>query len=338
MDRFRTMETFVRVARAGSFTTAADQMRMSRAMISRHVQELEARLGARLLNRTTRFVRLTDIGTAYFEFCQELLGEIDARERSIIRSQSQLQGSLKVSASKGFGSLCIADAVAQFSLEHEQIIVTLIVADSSPRAYDFVEQGLHVDIRLSPHRDSALVARRLGTFNFVVCASPSYLSRHGQPRVPADLSKHKCLQHSSLRGRMWPLKGPRGLESIQIDGCFSSNLSVALRKAALRGLGIAMLPLYCATNDLKAGTLVQILEKYKVPERPVYALFPHSKLMPATTRAFIEFLVGWFKGAESPLRTTSDEVLSSPSFGEAEGVLRNGLAKPFLPKTRSKNR
>ena len=103
MDRFKTMESFIRVARAGSFTTAADQMRMSRAMISRRIQELETRLGARLLNRTTRFVKLTDIGTAYFEFCQELLGGIDERERSIVRPQSQLQGSLKISASKGFG-------------------------------------------------------------------------------------------------------------------------------------------------------------------------------------------------------------------------------------------
>jgi len=192
MDRFKTMESFIRVARAGSFTTAADQMRMSRA-ISRRIQELETRLGARLLNRTTRFVKLTDIGTAYFEFCQELLGGIDERERSIVRPQSQLQGSLKISASKGFGSLCIADAVAQFSLEHEEIVVTLLVVDFSPRAYDFVEQGLHVAIRLSPNRDSAIAARKIGTFNYVVCASPNYLSRHGQLRVPADLRKHRCL-------------------------------------------------------------------------------------------------------------------------------------------------
>ncbi len=337
MDRFKTMESFIRVARAGSFTTAADQMRMSRA-ISRRIQELETRLGARLLNRTTRFVKLTDIGTAYFEFCQELLGGIDERERSIVRPQSQLQGSLKISASKGFGSLCIADAVAQFSLEHEEIVVTLLVADFSPRAYDFVEQGLHVAIRLSPNRDSAIAARKIGTFNYVVCASPNYLSRHGQLRVPADLRKHRCLLHSSMRGGMWPLKGPSGLESIHIDGYFSSNLSLVLRKAALRGLGIAMIPMYCAADDLKAGMLVQILDKYQVPERPVFALFPHSKLMPATTRAFIEFLVSWFKCATSPLRATTDEVLSSPSFGEVEHALHNGFAKPSPPRAHSKNR
>jgi DNA-binding transcriptional LysR family regulator len=337
MDRFKTMESFIRVARAGSFTTAAGQMGMSRAMISRHIQELETRLGARLLNRTTRFVKLTDIGTAYFEFCRELLGEIDARERSIVKSQSQIQGSLKVSASKGFGSLCIADAVAQFSLEHEQIVVTLLIADFSPRAYAFVEQGLHVAIRLSPHRDSAIAARKIGTFNYVVCASPSYLSRHGEPKVPADLSAHKCLMHSSLRGGVWPLKGPSGLESIQIDGYFSSNLSVVLRKAALRGLGIAMLPLYCAANDLKAGTLVHILEKYKVPERPVYALFPHAKLMPAATRAFIEFLVSWFKGGSSPLKVTGDEVLGARSLGEDEGVPGNGSRESSSTRSHSRS-
>jgi DNA-binding transcriptional LysR family regulator len=322
MDRFKTMESFIRVARAGSFTTAAQQMGMSRAMISRHIQELEGRLGARLLNRTTRFVKLTDIGAAYFEFCQELLGEIDERERSIIRPQSQLQGSLKISASRGFGTLCITDAVAQFSLEHEQIVVTLLVGDFSPRAYDFVEQGLHVAIRLSPNRDSAIAARKIGTLNYVVCASPTYLSRHGQPKVPADLSKHKCLHHSSLRGRLWPLKGPRGLESIQIDGYFSSNLSLVLRKAALAGLGIAMLPMYCAMNDLKAGSLVRLLEKYEVPERPVYALFPHSKLIPATTRAFIEFLVGWFKDPASPLSMTAGK-LPPKGSGRSEAFFRS---------------
>jgi len=322
MDRFKTMESFIRVARAGSFTTAAQQMGMSRAMISRHIQELERRLGARLLNRTTRFVKLTDIGAAYFEFCQELLGEIDERERSIIRPQSQLQGSLKISASRGFGTLCITDAVAQFSLEHEQIVVTLLVGDFSPRAYDFVEQGLHVAIRLSPNRDSAIAARKIGTLNYVVCASPAYLSQHGQPKVPADLSKHKCLHHSSLRGRLWPLKGPKGLESIQIDGYFSSNLSLVLRKAALAGLGIAMLPMYCATNDLKAGSLVRLLERYEVPERPVYALFPHSKLIPATTRAFIEFLVGWFKDPASPLSMTAGK-LPPKSSGRSEAFFRS---------------
>lgn len=330
------MESFIRVARAGSFTTAAGQMGMSRAMISRHIQELESRLGSRLLNRTTRFVKLTDIGVAYLEFCQEVLGEIDERERAIIRPQSQLQGSLKISASRGFGTLCITDAVAQFSLAHEQIVVTLLVGDFSPRAYDFVEQGLHVAIRLSPNRDSAIAARKIGTLSYIVCASPSYLSRHGQPRVPADLSKHKCLLHSSLRGRVWPLKGPRGLESIQIDGYFSSNLSLVLRKAALAGLGIAMLPNYCAMNDLKAGSLVQILERYQVPERPVYALFPHAKLIPATTRAFIEFLVRWFKDPASPLGRSSEELLPN-SAGLSRSVAADSVAgKILLPKSASK--
>jgi hypothetical protein len=128
------------------------------------------------------------------------------------------------------------------------------------------------------------------------------------------------------------------LESIQIDGCFSSNLSVVLRKVALRGLGIAMLPLYCAANDLKAGTLVQILEKYKVPERPVYALFPYSKLMPATTRAFIEFLVSWFKGGSSPLRVTPDELSGARSLGEVERLPDSGFTQSFSPRAHSRNR
>jgi DNA-binding transcriptional LysR family regulator len=144
--------------------------------------------------------------------------------------------------------------------------------------------------------------------------------------------------HSSLRAGIWPLKGPRGLESVQIDGCFSSNLSIVLRKAALRGLGIAMLPLYCAASDLKAGALVQIMEKYKVPERPVYALFPHSKLMPATTRAFIEFLVNWFKGGSSPLKVTPDELLGARSLGEVEHLPGGGLAQSFLPRAHARNR
>lgn len=296
MDRFKTMDSFVRVATAGSFSAAAKQLGMSRALVSLHVTDLEKRLGVRLLNRTTRSLTLTTAGSNYLEFCRDLLAGISEKESSIAQLQKQPRGSLKVTAPKSFGTLYLSDAVVSFSARYPSIEVSLILEDYSFRAYDFVDQGLDVAVRLGDLPDSTLIARKIATLQWVVCASPKYLARHGAPKIPADLGKHPCLAHVNLdpNDRAWRLHDAAHLITVKISGAFSSNSALVLRKAALAGLGIGYLPLYCIEDDLKHGTLRRLLPRYSPPQRPIYVVYPPAAQVPERVRTFIDFLADWF--------------------------------------------
>lgn len=297
MDKFKTLESFTHVVKTGSFSKAADVLGLSRAMVSRHIQELERRLQVRLLNRTTRSIKLTEIGSTYLEFCQQVLTEIEAHERSIRHLRSELVGSVKIAAAKSFGSMHVSEAVTEFSLKYPQVTTTLVLDDYSIRPYDFVEKGLDLAIRIPPVGDSAIIARKLGTLRWGICAARSYLDKHGEPKTPRDLTNHKCLARLSVEphDRLWQFRGPKGLESIKVDGPFFSNSALVLRHAVLAGIGIGLLPWYCIAQDLQAGRLVQVLSQYKIPEKPLCILYPHARLMAPAVRRFVEFLADWFK-------------------------------------------
>jgi DNA-binding transcriptional LysR family regulator len=303
MDRFKAIESFTHVVKTGSFSKAAGVLGLSRAMVSRHVQDLERRLQARLLNRTTRSIKLTEIGATYLDFCQRLLTEMEVHERSITHLRSELVGSVKIAAAKSFGSLHVSEAVTEFSLKYPQVTTTLILDDYSIRAYDFVERGLDLAIRIPPVGHSAIIARKLGTLRWGICAAPSYLDKYGEPKTPRDLTNHKCLARLSVEphDRLWRLKGAKGLESIKVDGPFFSNSALVLRHAVLAGIGIGLLPWYCIAQDLNAGRLVQLLAEYKIPERPLCVLYPHARLMAPAVRGFVEFLTEWFKKKQNLL-------------------------------------
>lgn len=296
MDRFRTMQTFVRVARAGSFTTAATQLGLSRALVSRHISDLEARLGVRLLNRSTRTLSLTEEGMAYVEFCERSLEEIELTERSIARAGTVPIGTLNIAAPKSFGSLHLADAIIAFAKSEPRIRVTLTLDDFTFRPHDFVEGGQDVAIRTSEIRNSSVIAKRIGTFKSVLCAAPEYLAEHGHPQEPGELARHACLAHLNIASddRHWRLKGPRGVVSIKAEGPFLSNSALVLRRATLAGQGIAMLPQYCVAQDLKSGALVRVLSQYKSPERPIFVVHPQATLVPKKVRLFVDFMARWF--------------------------------------------
>ena len=296
MDRFKTMDSFVRVAIAGSFSAAAKQLGISRALVSLHVTDLEKRLGVRLLNRTTRSLTLTAAGSNYLDFCRDILAGISEKESSIAQLQKEPRGSLKVTAPKSFGTLYLSDAVVSFSARYPDIEVSLILEDYSFRAYDFVDQGLDVAVRLGDLPDSTLIARKIATLQWVVCAAPKYLAKHGAPKIPADLAKHPCLAHLNLdpNDRAWRLHSSDHVISVKINGAFSSNSALVLRKAALAGLGIGYLPLYCIENDLKRGTLRRLLPDYSPPQRPIYVVYPPAAQVPERVRTFIDFLADWF--------------------------------------------
>jgi DNA-binding transcriptional LysR family regulator len=292
MDRLATMETFVRVVEAGSFVAAADRMGLSPAMVSRHVQNLEERLGTRLLNRTTRRIGLTEPGAAYYERCQQLLREVEEMDLSVAREVQQPRGVLHVNAPVVFGTRHLAPLLAEYTGRYPEVAIDLNLTD---RFVDLVEEGADLAVRIGVLTESTLVARRLCPIRIVLCASPGYLERHGTPRTPADLAAHSCLGYTYTRGGAeWELPGPDGSIVLPIRGSLRANNGEALHQAALDGMGIAFQPTFIAGEALAAGRLRQVLAPYARAELSAYAVFPSRKFLSAKVRTFVDFLAEKF--------------------------------------------
>lgn len=296
MDRFRTMESFVRVVRAGSFTIAANQLGLSRALVSRHVGELETRLGVRLLNRTTRSLNLTEEGRSYLDVCEQMFRELEVTERALTQARTEPAGTLKIVAPKSFGTVHMADAIIDFAKIQPRLRVTLWLEDVSfRRSYDFVERGLDLSIRMSSVQGSSVVEQQVGSIDWIVCASPDYLARAGRPARPSELADHACLIHAGVEAndRIWRFDGPKGAVAARVNATFFSNSALVLRKAALAGLGIALLPRYSVAEDLASGTLERPMPRYRAPSRPLLAVYPRAKSVPQKVSVFVDFLRGW---------------------------------------------
>jgi DNA-binding transcriptional LysR family regulator len=297
MDRFRTMQSFAEVIKLGSFSEAAKTLGLSRALVSRHITDLEKHLGIRLLTRTTRRITLTEAGARHFEFCQRVITEIEQSEGSLRRLQKEPEGSLKILAPKSFTTLALADAIASFAVANPNLNVSLMLDDLSFRAYDFIERGFDVAVHTTPVRNSNLVARKIANLRWLLCAAPAYLKKHGEPQQPRELGRHQCLVHinSDPSDRIWRLSGGNGPVSVKVQGPFASNSVLMLRKAALAGLGIAIVPLYCVTEDLKSGALREILGNFPIPVHPLSLVFCPGKPTPRKIRSLGDFLVDWFR-------------------------------------------
>jgi len=296
MDRFRTMESFVRVVRAGSFTIAANQLGLSRALVSRHVSDLEQRLGVRLLNRSTRSLNLTEEGQSYLEFCEQLFRDVESKERAIIRTRTEAVGTLRLTAPKSFGVVHLSDAVVAFAGLQPKLRVSLVLEDISIRPGEFSEKGLDLALRITSAGNASFIEETITPLDWVACASPEYLAREGRPATPSDLPGHACLVHVNVlpSDHVWRFEGPNGNQSIKVTSAFMSNSALALRKAALAGLGIALVPRYVVADDLKSGLLTAVLPRYKTTARPLLAVYPRTPAVPQKLRLFIDFLKDWF--------------------------------------------
>jgi DNA-binding transcriptional LysR family regulator len=297
MDRLRTMRSFVRVMRSGSFTTAARQLGVSRALVSRHIIDLERHLGMRLLNRSTRSLTPTEEAASYLAFCEQILGELEKGERSFVQTKDKPVETVKVVAPKSFGSENLADAVLDFAESQRHIRVSLMLEDFSFRPYEFVEKGYDLALCLAAVRDSTLMSRSIVSLDWALCASPDYIMRHGKPKTPADLKSHYCLVHMNLdlNDRIWQFSRNKVRRSVKIEGHLLSNSALVLRKAALRSFGVAILPRYCVAADLAAGRLVTLLPNYKLPPRPLLAVYPRAIMVSRKINTFIAFLSRWFQ-------------------------------------------
>lgn len=289
MDRFVSMSVFTRVVEERSFVGAARHFRLSPASVSAHVRELEERLGARLLNRTTRSVSLTDVGRSYYDRCVVLLAELEEAETLASAQQASPRGLLRLNTSPGLGVRHVAPAIADFITLHPDMSVELSLTD---RPVDLVEEAFDLALRVEPVPESSLIVRQLAPVRMVICAAPAYLERRGIPSTPEALEAHDCLIQSQLPAwSHWHLTGPDGLpRAISVNGSLRSNSAEALRVAALRGQGLICLPTYLVGEDLIAGRLLPVLTDHAPASSALRALYPHRRHLSAKVRVFVDFL------------------------------------------------
>jgi DNA-binding transcriptional LysR family regulator len=288
------MEVFAAVVETGSFAAAAEVFQISPPMAGKHVRELEAELGVRLLSRTTRRHSLTEIGRQYYERCKFILGEIKAAEARTEVMRATPRGKLRINAPVSFGSMKLAPALAEYLATHPAVAIELTLND---RVVDLVEEGYDAAIRIGDLADSSLVARPLTPYRMMICASPAYLERAGVPATPVDLASHQCLGFSHWNKRSgWRLQASGSGESVMPKSRFQSNNGQALRTMALAGFGVVMQPEVLLAEDVAAGRLVEILKDFWPSPLPMHLLYPRDRQAVPKLTTFIEFMLGKFRG------------------------------------------
>ena len=296
MDKLKSMMVFARVAKVGSFAQSARDLGISRAMATKHIMFLEQDLGTRLFNRTTRSISLTEVGSAYLTRCQQVLLEIEEMESAAAHLQTEPRGVLKISAPPVIGAVHIAPALAEFVKLHPDLDVEMILQGTMG---DMVDEGIDIAIYFGELKDTSLVARKLTSSSLVVCAAPEYLENYGVPVVPEDLENHSCLINWAVSPKdQWPFRWAGEDVMIKVSGRFQSNMSDPIRVAAIRGLGLVMLPRYIVGRDIEKGKLSVVLEDFTQVPLGIYAVYPHRKYLSAKVVNFLEFLKEWLsKGA-----------------------------------------
>lgn len=293
MENLSDIAVFCRVVDTGSFTKAAEQLGLSRAVVSKYITRLEERLGARLLNRTTRRLSLTEAGATLYESSHGALEQIAEAELAIGQLQREPRGLLRVSAPMSFGILHIAPALPDFLERHPGITMDMRMDD---RMVDVVEEGFDLAIRIATLKDSTLVARKLAPCRFVVCAAPAYLERRGIPLTPEDLRDHNCSIYTyTPRPNVWQFTAPDGKDiAVPVRGNLRVNNGIVEREVALRGLNIVMSPSFHVGDLIQRGELRALLTDYQAYEASVYAVYPERKYLSPKVRAFIDFLAERF--------------------------------------------
>lgn len=280
---------FVQVVDTGSFTAAAEQLELSRSAVSKYVTRLENQLGARLLNRTTRRLSLTEVGQRYYERSRHALRELEEAESEVSRLQGAPRGNLKVSVPMTFGILHVSPMIADFLIEYPEITVDLLLDD---RKVDVIDGGFDLAIRISSLPDSSLVARRLAPCRHVICASPEYLAKHGTPLVPADLLNHTIITYRYQEStREWHFLSADG-KTVVVPVARSNqmNNSLAIRETVLRHAGITRTPTFVVGDDIREGRLVALLTDCQILELSIYAVYPSRRHLQPKVRAFVDFM------------------------------------------------
>ena len=293
MDRFTSMQVFVKVADLGSFAAAARELKLSPAMIAKHIRTLEERLQVTLIRRTTRRQSLTDVGLSFLERCRSILGEVEAAENLVAESQSAPRGLLRVNAPMTFGSTSLARALPDYLRAHPEVSIELTITD---RMVDLVDEGFDAVIRIGELADTSLRALAMTPYEMALCASPAYLAAHPAPQRPADLAAHACLGFAHWApGNEWTFERPDGLkETVEVHGPFTVNIGHALRMAALAGLGIILQPRILLQDDIDQGLLVPLLPDWHHAARPMHLLTAPDRRRTRKLGSFVEFITRRF--------------------------------------------
>lgn len=293
MDRFDEINAFAAVADARSFTQGARRLGVSSAQVSKLVARLENRLGARLLNRTTRDVSLTDTGRAYLERARTVLEDFEALEGSV-RDQSGPRGLLKISAPFSFGASQLTPALLDFAAAYPEVSLDVSATD---RMVNLVEEGFDVAVRIGQLADSSVIARKLAAVRLVTCASPDYLARAGTPASPEDLAQHEAIIDTNARDPMVWTYGPENdRQEVRVHGRLRFGGADACVAAGRRGMGVVRTPAFAAMEDLRAGRLIPLLCAWEPSVIYVHAVYPHARHLAAKVRAFVDFLADRYSG------------------------------------------
>lgn len=297
------LEIFARVVTAGNMSAAGREMGLSPAVVSKRISHLEEHLGARLFQRTTRQLTLTEAGQGFYDRVVNILAGIEEAEAYVTRRNAIPRGTLRVSIPTAFGRMHIAPYMGDFLEQYPDMRLDLELSDNF---VDIVGEGFDVAIRIAELEDSSLVARKLAPNHRVICAAPSYLSKVGKPGSLADLAKHNCL--TAAAQEVWRLQGPEGPASIRVHGNIRTNSTEVVRESVIAGLGIALRSTWDVGPELKSGRLKIVLPEYhESPRVAVYAVYPCRQFIPAKLRVFVDFLGNlygpepyWDKGLALP--------------------------------------
>ncbi len=293
MDRIESAQIFVRVAEIGNLTAVARQLGLTQPTVSRKLSALEEHLGARLIQRTTRALSLTEDGKIYYEHCRRLLDAADAAETSVGRRAAAPSGLIRIASSVAFGRLHVVPLLPRLLRAYPDIRVELVTAD----AYDdLVEAGIDLAVRIGELADTALVARRVGTTGRVTVGTPAYFERAGVPATPQDLKKHQCIVYTQLAtGNEWHFTGAGGPIKVRVSGPFLANNSDAIREATLAGLGISVSPLWLFHDAIADGRVRVVLPDHAPTALPIQLVHASRRLVSPKVRAVADFLADEFR-------------------------------------------
>ncbi|MGB1091434.1 MAG: LysR family transcriptional regulator [Oceanobacter sp.] len=281
------MAIFVHVVEASSFTGAAKNLGLPKSTVSRKITQLEERLGVRLIQRTTRSLRLTDTGNAYYAHCSRILSEIEEANLAVTQMQTTPTGTLRITAPVLFGSTVLATLIADFIDQHPQINVDLVLSD---QVLDLVQEGIDIAFRIGQLEDSSLIGRYLGDVSPMLCASPDYLERFGTPHSPEDLEQHRTI--APARWTTWNLTDGNGTElPVSVKPKVQANDFATLYSLSLSGGGITPLPALIAAPGIQTGNLVAVLQDYPFEASPIHALYPSNRHLSAKVRSFVEHVI-----------------------------------------------
>jgi len=288
MDLITSMSIFKRVVEAGSFSAVARETGLSQPTVSKHIAELENRLGTKLLNRSTRQLSLTEAGKKYYDRCSLILGDLEELESSIGQCRSEPAGMLRVNVPVSFGRMYLLPVLWEFMSQYPDVKLDLVMDDGY---IDLVKDGVDLAIRVGPLPDSSLIARKIGDSPRVTVASTDYLAEHGEPKILSDLKDHSCIVYTFLTTRNeWHFNSAGGEEKLRVNGRFSASNPDAIRAAVIAGVGIAVTPLWLIHDALAEGKVKVILADYRPTPLEVHAVYPDRRFVPSRVGLFIDHL------------------------------------------------